>query len=394
MKICFLMGTPFTLGGEQRVVSVISNILLKDYDVSIICTNPNISINYDLYDLNRKVKIFHTKKCNNIFVKIHNKFKIALNKINMKTGIFKNNLFILKYIKRYSYLNKQIIKIINENKFDYVIGVASDYSLILSMIKNKVNSKLIGWQHNCFDAYFRTKGRRLYKQDILSKYMIKTLDKYIVLTNNDKEKILSEYGIEVESIYNPLSFISKEVSINNNKVFFAAGRLEHVKGFDMLIDAFRLFAEKNNEWKLVIVGDGSERENIIKRINEYNLQDRIRVDHTTDNIKSYLINSSVYLMTSRWEGFGLVVTEAFEMGVPVISFDLPALKELINDGKSGILIPKFDIEKFANAMYELAINDELRKKMGDEAKKRAGLFSHERIGGEWKNIFNVLKGEQ
>lgn len=395
MKIAFLMTTPFSLGGEQRVTSVVSNILAQRHDVTIICTNNNVKTDYELYNLNKNVNIINIIYKRTFFKRVMLKIRKILKNFNMKTGVFKNNISFLKFVNKNKYLNNEIIETINKNKFDVVIGVAGEYSIILSLIKDSINStKAIGWQHNCFEAYFKTPKRRFYNQDALSKYMIKKLDKYVVLTNYDRECIDSEFGTQCETIYNPVSFESEIVSKLDKKNFLIAGRLEKVKGHDYLIDSFKYFAEINKEWTLTIVGDGSERESIIEKIKQNNLENRIIMEPTTPDIKSYFLKSSIYLMPSRWEGMPMVILESLEMGVPVISFNISAMKELIENNKEGILIEKYDTKKFADAMLELTSNPDLLKKMGIAAKQRARKFSMEEIDKKWNSLLDNIKGEK
>lgn len=105
----------------------------------------------------------------------------------------------------------------------------------------------------------------------------------------------------------------------------------YVKGYDLLIQAFSIFAQKNKDWTLTIVGEGKEKNKILKLVKKLKLEDRVKIDKFTKNIKKYMLNSSIYLLTSRWEGMPMTVLEAYEMGLPVISFDIDAMKELTND---------------------------------------------------------------
>lgn len=389
MKICFLMPTPFNLGGEQRVVSVISNILVSyNYDVTIMCTEAKYKENYDLYKLDSRVKIEYANIKMGFIDKVIRKFKYIINSINMHTGIIKNNLFLLKFINRNVKQQKEIIKKINEDKYDIVIGVGSDYCVLLTDIKNKINSKLIGWQHSCFEAYFETKGIRLYNQEKLVKLMLKTLDEYIVLTNKDKIRIKEKFDIDVKTIYNPKSFYSDKVCELNNKNFLAAGRFDKVKGYDLLLESYSMFCKKNKDWTLTIVGEGIEKENIISLIKKYNLENLVILDPFTDNIKEYFLKSSVFLLSSRWEGMPMIILESMEMGCPVISYDIDVMQEIL--GEAGSLVKRFKTEDFANEMLKLADNYEIRKKMGNKAREQSKQFSYDIIGEKWINIFQKL----
>ena len=391
MKIAFFMSTPFVLGGEQRVVSVVSNILIgKGHDVSIICTNTKCEENYDLYKLDKRVKIVKIHE-NGILRKIQNIIYKGIRKINRYTGIVKNNLKIQEHFWVEGNVKENLVKIINENDFDVVIGIAGYKSITLSMIKDKINAKVIGWQHNSFDAYFRNKNKYHYNQDIMFKKYIPNLDAYVVLTKQDKIKMKNELNVECVTIYNPKSFISEEVTPMNKKIFLAAGRFTYAKGFDMLIDSFAIFAKENKDWNLIFVGKGEEENKIQEKIEAYNLNDRIEMHGFTDNIQEYFLNSSCMLLPSRWEGMPMILLEAMEMGMPVIAYKIPVVEELLINEEDSLLVNMFDVEDYAKKMLQFANDEELRKKLAKNIKEKSKIFNYEKIGKEWDTILKNVK---
>lgn len=390
MKICFLMQTPFNLGGEQRVVSVIASLLSKNHDVTILCTNNKVKIDYDLYKLDNKVKILFVPRKNDIFSKGMRKIRYELNNFNLKTGIFRKSLKMQKIITYNKQQLKNIIEIINKEKFDVVIGVSRVYTLLVAQISDKIKAKVIGWQHSTYEQYFKTPGFDFYYKRNLVEESLKKLDCYIVLTKCDEEKVRQEFEIDVKTMHNPRSFASKEISELNKKQFLAVGRFSYEKGFDMLLDSFKIFSEKNKDWNLVIVGEGLERDNLQKQIKNYSLENRVKLEHFTNNVKKYYLDSSALLLSSRLEGWGLVNVEAFEMGVPVIAYNLPAIQEIFNNEQVGIIVESFNIEKYADAMLKIAENDEYRKQLGKNAKERAKNFSEDVIQKQWEELLENL----
>lgn len=393
MKIAFVMPTPFDLGGEQRVTSMISNILVEaGNDVTIICTNSKVKKDYSIYNLNEKVKIINIKEENKKAKLIALIFRV-LSQINKKTNILKRNTKILEkiYINRDKNTLKNLKEIINENKYEYVIGVGGKYSLLLTFLKQEISSKIIGWQHSCYDAYFNTKGRYYWHEDSIYKKRLPMLDKYVVLTESDKNKIDENFLMQSVVINNPKSFVSNEVSDLTCKNFLAAGRFVYVKGFDLLVEAFSIFAKENKDWKLTIVGEGQEKEKIKELVKKHELQDRVNIEGFTSDIKKYMLNSSAYVLSSRWEGMPMAILEAYEMGLPVISYDIDAMKELTKNIETGIIVDKYNIQNFANAMLKIAQDESYRKKMGENARKKSKDFSYERIGQEWKNLLENIK---
>ncbi len=390
MKIAFFMPTPFSLGGEQRVTSIISNILLEyGYDITIICTDSKTKEDHNRYKLDKRIKIIYMQeksakdRTKTIFWKI-------LSQINRKTNIMKKNERIIEkiyYNRDRCYLNS-LISIINNEKIDYVIGIGGKYSILLTFIKDKILSKIIGWQHSSFDAYFNTKEINYWHEDKMYEKRISELDKYIVLTESDKIKIDKKFNIESIVINNPKSFVSKEISDLTKNNFLAAGRFNYVKGYDLLIEAFSIFAQKNKNWTLTIVGEGEDKDKIIKLVKQLNLEDRVKIDGFTNDIKKYMLNSSVYLLSSRWEGMPMVVLEAYEMGLPIISFDIDAMKELTNGIQTGIIVEKYNVNKYAQAMEKLASDKEEIQRLANNARKKSEDYSYEKIGEKWKELLN------
>jgi len=376
------MSTPFTQGGEQRVVSVISNILTqKNNEVFILCVDKKTMINYEMYKLNKKVNIIVLSE-KGIFEKMKSLFLKIIRKIGRIT-----NFSVLKNIQ----IEKcQIIRTINDNNFEVVIGVAGYYSVLLASIKNKINSKVIGWQHNSFDAYFRNENRYYWKLDNMFIKSIPKLDKYIVLTKSDKEKFKKEFNVDTTVIYNPKSFNSNEISRLDNNIFLAAGRYTYAKGFDMLIDAFKIFAKKNEEWRLIIVGEGEEKDKLQQMILKYSMENRITLEPFTNNIKRYMLNASALLISSRWEGMPMVVLEAMEMGLPVIGYNIPVLNEIIENEKEGMIIEKNNVEEYAQVLIHFSQDDVLRKKLSKNIKIKSENFSHEKIGQNWEDLLTKV----
>jgi len=390
MKICFVMATPFTVGGEQRVVSVVASLLQnRGNQVTIICTDGKTPINFDRYNLNKNVKIEFTKN-KTIIRQMIKKTKAVLLKINKITGILKNRTSILEKLICDNADKKGVQEILEKGKFDVAIGVAGYYSLLLATIKCATNTKKVGWQHNGFEAYFRNKNRYYWNQEELFKKLVPRLDNYIVLTNYDKQRIKEEWMIDCSTIYNPKSFETEKIATCEEKNFFATGRMVYAKGFDILIKSFKIFSEKNKEWNLKLVGEGEENEKLINLIKEYNLEDRIDLCQFTDNVQEYFLNSSALLMPSRWEGMPMIMLEAFEMGVPVIAFDIPVVKEVITNGQEGFVVEQGNIEKYADALIEFVKDESKIKEMGENAKKLSEKFSYDRIINEWEIMMKRL----
>lgn len=392
-KVCFFMGTPFTKGGEQRVVSVVSNLLIdKGYDVSIMCTDMNAPRDNKLYNLSDKVKIEYVRGYNNkFFLKIRQK-RYKMYEENLKTGKYKNSLLIQKFINCDPISKLLLVHAFNKGDYDYVISLSSTYNCMLAGISDMLNAKTIGWQHSCSERYFNLPGTRHYNQDKFTKYMFGKLDSYVVLTEHDRRYIKRRFNVDTIVINNPKSIISDEVSKLNKKQFLAVGRFVDVKNFSKMIDMFNEYHKNNNEWKLTIVGEGPLKDEYIQKIKEYKLEKYVKIKDYTYNIEKYYLNSSIYLMSSLYEGWGMVLSEAIEFGLPIISFNLSSAPEMIKNNYNGYIVKTEN--EFINKMNEISQDKEKINEFGINSKYISKKFDNNFIIEKWLNLFKNLSSLQ
>ena len=384
-RICFFTYNLFGLGGIQRVVSVVASALCKYYDVYILCFDKPETENRTTYNLSHDVKVIYANNNNCTLRKI-------LRKLNQKSGILdkvgSSNLLDYAYIlPEEQKLYKQVL---NHNKINIAVAVGAFESCILGSITKDINCKTVGWQHNSYKAYYETPGMACWGMKYIIDKYLPMLDKFIVLNEYDQKQFLEKRNFKCETIHNPKSFVCNQQAKLQNKNFIAAGRFIYAKGFDLLLNAFEIFARSNSEWTLTIYGTGDGMQKIKDKISTYHLNDRVFLPGFSDNMSEKLMESSCYLLSSRWEGMPMVILEALEIGLPIISFDISAMIPLVDDGIEGIIVRQFDCEEFANAMLKLAQNYELRLSMGTSARKKAQLFTIEKITEKWRYVLENL----
>lgn len=211
-------------------------------------------------------------------------------------------------------------------------------------------------------------------------------DKFIVLTREDMGywmKDLREMGLNADlcCIPNPRSLEFEEKAALTNHIVMASGRVTHQKGFDMLLDAW---AKANRgDWKLRVVGDGEDR----KKLEERARQDGIAASvlfGPSDDIKREYLESSVFVLSSRYEGFGLVLAEAQAAGVPMVSFNCKCgPSEIITEGEDGFLVELGDIRAMADKIQMLMDDADLRVRMGAAARRNSERFAMSAIMPQW-----------
>ena len=384
-KICFLTDTIFSIGGIQRCVSVLTNSLIDaDYEVHILCTDTRYHINYDMYNLNKKVMIYivpYSKMEKYLF----SWTKIIKNK-SKKDKRLQTKINLLKfcfYLKNKT-LNKNIINYINKKNIDIVIGAGGNQSILLAILKEKINAKIYGWQHSSCESYFENQNGSYYAQRKLFKKYINKLDNYIVLTQSDQNWIKKHFKYNATCIFNPKSFSSSKTSTLKNKTFISVGRYDKVKGYERLIEAFYIFAQNNNDWSLKIIGEGPLKEELQEKINSLHMEHRIELVPKTDHIIDYYLNSSVYLLSSYYEGLPMVLIEACECGLPIISYNLPCCSEQFSI--CSLIINNNNVEEYADAMKKIVNDQKLLSELAHNAKKNSLKYDITNILKEWEKI--------
>lgn len=168
------------------------------------------------------------------------------------------------------------------------------------------------------------------------------------------------------------------------------GRYVPQKGFDRLISAWKTVSERHPDWTLRIYGDGM-RKQLQQQIDALGLSASCILEHSVPNIADKYCDSSILALSSRFEGFGMVIIEAMACGVPPVSFACPCgPRDIIDDGKDGLLVENGDVEGLAEKICYLIENDDVRKEMGRQARKSVERFKMEHITQKWRELFESL----
>jgi glycosyltransferase involved in cell wall biosynthesis len=220
------------------------------------------------------------------------------------------------------------------------------------------------------------------------------LDGLVVMSRGDEDdygRLLASSPAVVRRIPNALPELDGGVSPLDAKVVAAAGRLNSQKGFDLLIPAYAPVARAHPDWTLRIYGTGGQRAELERLIEEHGLRDSVRLMGATDRLGEELAKASLFVLSSRFEGFGLVLVEAMSKGLPVVSFDCPrGPSEIVDDGRNGILVPNGDLDALGRGMLELIEDEEKRRRYGAAALEKAGRYDIDAIGAEWEELLGEV----
>ena len=191
-------------------------------------------------------------------------------------------------------------------------------------------------------------------------------------------------------IPNMLTIQPKRVKNYAVKRIISAGRYMSEKGFDMLLEAWHLLPDQFCDWHLYIFGNG-DKSVYQDIVDKYNMGGTVRLMPATNDIAEEFSKSSIYVMSSRYEGFGLVLAEAMSCGLPCVSFDCPyGPREIIKDGEDGLLANYKDIKDLSHKMVLLMSDTELRCEMGKQAIRNISRFEPRTIMNQWINLFQSI----
>lgn len=222
--------------------------------------------------------------------------------------------------------------------------------------------------------------------------IVRSFDRFVVLTNEDKVYWGDVPGMAV--IPNAKTFSPQEAATLESKKVIAVGRYTHQKGFERLIEAWRLVAGKVQGWRLDIIGDGEERDMLQSLVDAYGLGETVSLVPPTGDMPSVYRNASLVAMSSRYEGLPMILVEAQAYGLPIVSFDCkcgPA--DVVENGVTGYLVPEGDVQELACRLQELMENDSLRKRMGNAAFKASERYDEETVMKQWCELFETLVKE-
>ena len=374
LKIVYCTPALYMAGGVERVLTLKANYFAEHfgYDITIILTEGKDKPLF--YPLSDKIKVIN----------------LSIGFEELWTCSFLKKIFV--YLKKQRHFKKKLTSELMLIRPDITISLLRREINFLTSIQD--GSKKIGELHvnranyRNFEAgeanFLKNCFAKFWMRNLVSH--LKKLDRFVVLTEEDK---LSWHELNnVEVISDPLAYEIDEISPLTNKLVIAVGRYVYQKGFDLLLQAWSKVEKQIPEWNLVIygMGDRSPYESLI---------DNLQIDRTrchlygpTDDIKREYLNSSLFVFSSRFEGFGMVLIEAMACGLPVVSFDCPCgPKDIVRHQEDGILVENGDIEKLAECMISLMQDDEKRKGMSKNAIKNVQRFRIEHIVQQWKSLF-------
>lgn len=353
-KITFFIGSISNKGGTERVtISIANELYKKGYNISIMSLfkghksyfnlNKNISL-YSLYDTS------------------------------------------INTLLNYPMIISKLRNFLKKEKIDILIDVDVILSLNSLPASWRLKTKIISWEHFNFFSNVGVK-RRDWARKLAAKYG----DKIITLTNEDKEYYQKYLKLDnkADYIYNPTPFENVKKSFCESKIAISIGRLAYQKGFDKLLNIWKIIEEKDSEWELYIIGSGEGKEKLFNQKETLGLK-RVKFIEHIDNIEEYYKKASLYLMTSRFEGLPMTLIEAQSFGLPIISYDIKTgPKDIVENGINGYLIENDNEKEFIENFLDLVTDREKLLTFSGNAYKNTNKFKIEKIIERWEEIIKL-----
>lgn len=371
MKIVYCIAGLYNSAGMERVITNKANYLVNHgHDVYIITAEQKGRNCY--YELDERIVLYD----------------LDINYAEDKSLLSKLCYAIPKRTKHYKRLSSLLFKI----KADIVITTFGNEFFFLYKIND--GSKKVAEIHFCKD--YRLKRNRLgfwrvidYIKTKQESRLVNKYDSFVTLTNEDIYNW--DCITNIQSIPNPLTHVPVNVSDLTTKNILVVGRLSYQKGIDRLLEIWKDVSPMYPDWSLHIYGSGELESQILNQIHKYNLNHTTFIHRPISNISRAYLNSSCYLMTSRYEGLPMVMLEAMSYGLPVISYACPCgPKDLIINGINGYIIDDGDSNAFKERLIEIIGCEQSRKKLGANARNSVLRFKIDVIMQLWENLFNKL----
>lgn len=378
-RIVYIADDLYSAGGMQRVLTMKANYLadILDYEVTITLTEEKELPLF--YPLSPRVRIIN--------------FDINFYRMYNRTSFFSKFLKYKIYLRRYKYLMTQTLMDIRPD-------------ITISLLRKDINfiNSIHDGSYKIGEIHFDKNNYRIFNgplptciRNIISHLwmkqlivQLKKLDKFVVLTNEDLDNWTELNNITC--IHNPVSFHSIPQSSDcTNKQVIAIGRYTHQKGFDMLLTAWQEVSHKHPDWMLKIFGNG-DRKDYIELVNKLDIRKNCQLNPPTSDIVTQLTDSSIFVLSSRYEGMPMVLGEAMVCGVPPVAFTCPCgPRDIIRDGEDGLLVENGNISELAEKICYLMEHEEVRKKMGKNAINNVNRFHIKNIMSQWDELFKSLQ---
>ena len=377
MRIAILIPS-LEKGGIERSISRISNGLLDlGWEVDLLIDKSSLEAEsyFDQRINFIKLKAGHFDQNKNLFFSL---LKNILLFIKIKTYLKRSNTKIILAAKNIPL--GILLKLTKGNRLKIIIREAVNPTTTLQLQRNLISRTIL---------------------KLIKKLSYPYANRIIAISNGVKDSLVKDIGIDptkIHVVYNPSAdpniikfskeIVPQEFLKSDIPTLISIGRLVPQKDYMTLLKAFNISSKKLKS-RLVIIGEGQERSSIEKYVKDENMDNEIILLGYQSNPWKYLTNSDLFILSSKWEGFGNVIVEAMLLGIPVISSDCPSgPSEILEKGKLGDLFSVGDHNRLATLIEEKLNNIDQSRDKADLAKKASSLYSIEIISKQYDDILS------
>ena len=377
LKLVYITPALYMAGGVERVLTLKANYFAEHfgYDITIILTEGKDKPLF--YPLSNKIKVINLNigfeelwTCSFIrkifvYLKKQRQFKKALT----------NELMRIRPDITISLLRREI---------NFINDIKDGSRKIGEMHINRANYRNYSTEKVCF---IKKLFAKFWSSNLL--HHLQKLDKLVVLTDRDRDSWVELNN--VVTIPDPLSILPTKISPLTEKRVVAIARYSHEKGIDLLLKAWSIVEKQISDWRLDVFGDG-DRAPYEQLIDELKINRKsCQLHGRTDDVEKEYCNSSIFVLSSRFEGFGMVLLEAMACGLPVVSFDCPwGPRSIITDGEDGILVENGNFASLACCISKLINDHKLRYSLATSCVQSVRRYELENIAKQWRSLFEYL----
>lgn len=347
-------------GGIERVIATLANKFCEQYDVTILVKDESESF----YKLNEKIHLISLE--NELRFNMNSKLSRIFSALN---SVIENRKALSIFLKNNSFDYYYIAHPLNALEFHFAHGINKKDTIIS--------------EHGAPDAY-----NVIYK--VIKKWLYPKAKQYVVPTTSDTKYYLTK---KFPAIYLPhfkSDLLYERASLKKN-IALNIGRFTQVKQQIKLLRIWSSLVNENKikDWKLFLVGVGELKEEFESYIKEHKLQDFVFIFPPRQDVEYYYKEASLFLLTSKTEGFGMVLLEAISFGLPCISFDCPSgPRDIIKNNKNGYLVELDDEKEFEDSVLKFIEEPDLKNRMSEESFVMSKTWDDEKLLQEWYNILN------
>ena len=381
LKLVYVTPALYMAGGVERVLTLKANYFAEHfgYDITIILTEGKNKPLF--YPLSEKIKVVN----------------LDINFEELWSCSFAKKVVV--YLRKQRLFRKRLSAELNRIGPDITISLLRREINFINEIKD--GSRKIGELHINRANYrnFNSEKAGLFKR-LFAKfwsysllYHLQRLDCLVVLTEKDRESWVELDHVTV--IPDPLSLYPQSVAPLTEKRVVSIARYSHEKGIDLLLKAWKEVEDNFGDWQLDVYGDG-EPTPYERLIDELNIdRSRCHLHGRTNDVEREYCHSSLFVLSSRFEGFGMVMTEAMACGLPVVAFDCPwGPRSIINDGVDGLLAANGDVSDLAQKMGSVMGNGHLLTSMARSAVLNVQRYNIQHIAETWKRLFEEIMASE